>query len=364
MRNIFFLLLFSIISSNTFSQADRFFITGKVIDAGTKLPLQGASVFAENTTIGTATDAAGNFKLQLPNGGYELVVTFTGFNTGNRRINTSDANDKNISFELKEKEKELQGVSVVATGEVPDGLEKYGSFFLDQFIGKTTNSAGCTIKNKGALKFYFSKRRNRLKVLASEPLLIENNSLGYNIKYELDSFTHEYATQVSLYTGNPLFEEITPANDEQQTKWKLAREEAYRGSVLHFMRSVYSRELKAEGFEIQFVVNINGKDSALKLKDIYGALNYKKDDSTQTATIRPNQNQLVVIYTKEKPASAYLTENEKEPMNFQFSVLTFLPQHSITIEQNGYYYEQNDLTTNDYWTWERVADLVPYDFIP
>jgi hypothetical protein len=62
-------------------------------------------VFAENTTIGTATDAEGNFKLYLPNGGYTLVVTFTGFNTESKRINTSDANDNNLAFELKQKEK-------------------------------------------------------------------------------------------------------------------------------------------------------------------------------------------------------------------------------------------------------------------
>ena len=71
-----------------------------------------------------------------------------------------------------------------------------------------------------------------------------------------------------------------------------------------------------------------------------------------------------MIYTKEKPAAAYLTENEKEPTDFQFSILTFLPGHSITIEQNGYYFEQNEVTTNEYWTWERIADQVPYDYVP
>lgn len=364
MRNIFLMFTLLVISATSFSQATNFVITGKVINAETKMPLQAASVFAENTTIGTATDAEGNFKLYLPNGGYELVVTFTGFNTETKRINTADANNTGIVFELKQKEKEMQAVAVIASNEVKDGLEKYGSFFMDQFIGKTANSKGCTIKNKEVLKFFFSKRRNRLKVTASEPLIIENNALGYNIKYALDSFTHEYATQVSLYTGNPLFEEMTTTDPAQQAKWKKAREEAYKGSVLHFMRSVYNKQLREEGFEIQYVVDINGRDSALKLKNFYAALNYQKNDSLQIVDIRPNQNRVGVIYTKEKPAAAYLVENEKEPVDFQFSVLTFLPGHSITIEQNGYFFEQNDLTTNEYWTWERIADQVPYDYVP
>ncbi len=364
MRNIFLMWCFSSLSFISFSQSTNFYITGKVVNAETRAALQGASVFAENTTIGTATDAEGNFRLLLPNGGYELVVTFTGFNTGTKRINSSDANDKNIVFELNSKEKEMAVVSVVATTEVKDGWNKYGLFFTEQFIGKTTNSTACTIKNKEALRFFFSKKRNRLKVIASEPLQIENKALGYNIRYALDSFTYEYATQVSLYTGNPLFEEMTALNPGEQEKWQQARREAYNGSILHFMRSVFSQQLKQEGFEIQFVVNINGLDTALKLKNTYGALNFKKDDSTQTVEIMPNQSQVAVIYTKEKPAAAYLAENEKESTDFQFSVLSFLPKHTITIEQNGYYYEQNELTTNEYWTWERVADLVPYDYNP
>ena len=363
MKNILFVLLCSSLSFHTFSQINFFYINGKVINDETKMPLQGASVFAENTTIGTTTDAEGNFKLRLPDGGYELVITFTGFNKESRRISFSDASDKNIEFALKQKEKEMQGVSIVSTGEVKDGWEKYGNFFLEQFIGKTNNSATCTIKNKEVLKFFFSKRKNRLKVMAADPILIENNALGYIIKYALDSFTYEYASQVGLYTGNPLFEEMTALSTDQQMKWQQARLDAYHGSVLHFMRSVYNKQLKEEGFEIQFVVKINGKDSALRLKNYYAALNYKKDDSTNTVEIMPNQNEVGVIYTREKPAVAYLKDNEKEPVNFQFSVLTFLPQHSITIETNGYFYEQNEITTNEYWTWERVADLLPYDYI-
>src|SRR3954471_1385101 len=107
MRNIFFILILLVISSALFSQSTNFLVTGKVINAETKMPLQAASVFAENTTLGTATDAEGNFKLQLPNGGYELVVTFTGFNTETKRINTTDANNTVILFELKQKEKEM-----------------------------------------------------------------------------------------------------------------------------------------------------------------------------------------------------------------------------------------------------------------
>lgn len=363
-RNLLLIILCLPVFSSLHAQVGYFVVSGKVVNAETKMPLQGASVFAENTTLGTATDAEGNFRLQLPNGGYDLIFSFTGYHTESRRISPTDVNDRTLNVDLKAKEKELAVVSVVATGEVKDGLEKYGHFFIEQFIGKTTNSEACTILNKEVLKFYFSKKRNRLKVMAAEPLLIENKALGYNIKYALDSFTHEYATQVSIYTGNPLFEEMVAASPEQQSRWNEARKQAYMGSIVHFMRSLYNKRLREEGFEVQFVINYNGKDSALRLKDNYAAMNFTRDDSTQTVDIRPNQTKVVVIYTKEKPAAAFLAENEKDATDFQFSILNFLPNHPITIEQNGYYYEQNEVTTDEYWTWERVADQVPYDYQP
>jgi hypothetical protein len=361
MKKIFATLCFSFISVLVFSQT-YYIVHGKVLGADNKQPLQGASVFAQNTTIGTATDAEGNFKIYLPDGGYNLVITYTGYNTESRRISNADANDKNIVFELGLKEKEMADVAVVATSEVKNGWEKYGDFFLDRFIGQTVNSSACFIKNKDVVKFYFSKKRNRLKVMASEPLIIENQSLGYTLKYALDSFTHEYNTEVSLYTGYPLFEEMPAADSSQKMKWTLARQQAYKGSMLHFMRSLYNKDLVKQGFEVQFVVDVNGKETAIPLKDFYGAFNYKKDDSTLLVEVRPNQQRVGVIYFKEKPAARFTALNPDEPSAFQFSTLTFLPKESIGIEQNGYYFEQNDIAISAYWTWDKIADQLPYDY--
>ncbi len=362
MKKLIPFILAVVISFSAFSQY-VYVVTGKVINAETKLPMVPASVFAENTTIGTATDAEGNFKLQLPNGGYNLVVTFTGYKTETKRITTGSADDKNIVIEMKLKQKEMEDVVVKATYEVADGWEKYGNFFLDNFIGKTANSKECVINNKEALKFYFYKRRNRLKVLATAPLEIVNNALGYKIKYELDSFTHEYNTEVSLYTGYPLFEEMKPADDAQKAKWETNRLKAYNGSILHFMRSLYQKRLKEEGFEIQFVIKTNDRESAIQVKNFYGALNYSKDDSTQTVEVWPNQNEVAVIYKNEKPEEDYQLANPDQPNKFQLSVFSFLPRQSIVIEQNGYYFEQTELTINQYLSWEKMADMLPYDFM-
>lgn len=360
-RILFFALL--LISISSFSQSTYYTISGKVIDAVTKAPLQAASVFAQSSTFGTATDAEGNFSFKIPNGGYDLAITYTGYETETRRITTT-AGDTKFTIELKLKDKTMETVAIVASNEVIDGWEKYGTFFTENFIGKTLFSQFCTLANHDSLRFYFSKRRNRLKVLSSVPLEIVNNALGYKIKYTLDSFTHEYGTQVSTYSGYPLFEEMHTTDSAQQRAWQLNRQVAYNGSILHFMRSIYNKKLKENGFEIQFIVDKNTpKEAAITPKDQYGAINYTID-STLIVEFSPNQPDMAVLYKKETPAEGYTLLNDDMPKDFELSILNINSSQAIAIEQNGFYYDQNDIIINGYWTWEKVADMLPYDYIP
>lgn len=362
MQKILPVLSFFFLSLFATAQPTYFTTNGKIIDVVTKLPLQAASVFAQNTTMGTATDAAGNFLLKLPAGGYDIVITFTGYETVSKRVTSSDNNNSGIVIEMKQKNNAMEEVLIKSSNEVKDGWEKYGNLFIENFIGKTTNSELCTIKNKEVVKFYFSKRRNRLKVLADAPVEIENNALGYKIKYTLDSFVHDFATQASAFTGYPLFEEMQTSDNAQQAAWQAKRLIAYNGSILHFMRSVYNRHLKEEGFEIQFVAKNNDKDTAIRVSNFYGALNYSKDDSTQVVDIVPNQPDVAVLYKNEIPEQSYFSGDEEGKKNFELSVINIAAAQSIAIEQNGYYYDQNDITISGYWAWEKTADMVPYDF--
>ncbi len=359
MKTCSILIIITFLFSNVSAQ-NNYTLYGRVVNEVTGLPMAAASVFAQNTTLGTVTDNEGNFKLILPNGGYDLIISFTGYKTENRRITSSDANEK-IVFTLKEKEKELESVAVVSTNEVKDGLAKYGQFFMNEFIGKSTNSKQCSIQNPDVLHFFFSKKKNRLKITATEPLIVKNNAFGYNIKYELDSFTHEYKTEVSTYSGYPLFENMQ-GDSAQMQQWQAARREAYKGSILHFMRSVYHKNIEEQQFEMQFIVKVYGKDEGIKVKDMYAAINYAKDDSTQTVEILPNQNEVAILFLGAKPTADYLAENTLESPTFKLSILSFKPKESIIVEQNGYFYDQNDVTTSGYWAWDKVAEQLPYDY--
>lgn len=359
-----YLLICALFSfSISHAQNTYYTITGIVTNAATKTPLQGASVYAENTTLGTATDADGKFYLSLPNGGYNLIVSFTGFNTTDIRVSNTTAASP-LQIEMNIKEKSLQEVAIVSTNEVKNGWDKYGRFFLDEFIGSTPEAGQCNIKNPETLKFYFSKRKNRLKVLATEPLLIDNNALGYTIKYELDSFVHEYNAAATIYTGYPLFEEMKTTDSLVSNQWKKAREDAYYGSLLHFMRSLFRHKLNEDGFELQWLKRIDGKDSMVMMNDYYSSLGCKWSDDHNNLLLQPSEKIVGIIYKDAIPDAAYLKENTDAPADFQFSTFKFLSEEKLTIENNGFFFDPNDVSIADYWEWCKMANTLPFDYWP
>ena len=85
MKKGLFAFLLLCISLSTFSQT---YIEGKVT-TNTNEDLDGASVYLNNTTIGTTTNSKGEFKLKVNKGNYDLVISFIGHTTSRIKINTN-----------------------------------------------------------------------------------------------------------------------------------------------------------------------------------------------------------------------------------------------------------------------------------
>lgn len=334
----------------------NFQVSGKIVDANSKQPLQGASVFCQNTTVGTATNGDGEFRLNLASGGYDLVVSFTGYDTWSQRISHTSAGLSQLLIELRPKDKSIEAVTITASSEVKDGWTKYGQFFIDNFIGKSSNAKQCVLKNPEALRFFFNKKRNRLKVTGKEDLVILNNALGYTIRYQLDSFVHEYGTGRTLYTGYPFFEALSSTAQDAE-KWSSNRRTAYYGSLLHFMRSYKDSTLNQSGYKIELMAEDN---STTAIYDPYDTLYFNIVEAKVELGF---VDKLRIVYAKEQPESIYLTDN-KLPANttVQISILIF--QDLLTVEQNGFYFDQRDLVTLGYMGWEKMGDRLPYDYYP
>ena len=85
MKKLWSLLWLIAITCNVFAAE----ITGKVIDFGTKQPIEFANVSlmqGENLATGTVTDEKGEFTIEIADGNYTLVVSFMGYSEQRKEL--------------------------------------------------------------------------------------------------------------------------------------------------------------------------------------------------------------------------------------------------------------------------------------
>ncbi|TAL51441.1 MAG: carboxypeptidase-like regulatory domain-containing protein, partial [Chitinophagaceae bacterium] len=113
-------LFFFLISSCFALGQSNFTVSGKVFDSASKEPLVSASVFCQNTTQGTATNKEGNFSLSLKPGGYDLIITYTGYQSKLIRISQNE-NTTGLQVEMVKAEQSMEEVVIRNSNEVKNG---------------------------------------------------------------------------------------------------------------------------------------------------------------------------------------------------------------------------------------------------
>ena len=394
---LLFILLFS------FAANSQKLLKGVVIDTEKNKPVSNASVFLNTTSIGTVTNDHGNFELTIPNGKYDLIVSSVGYETYNQTINANELSDF-ITIKLKVKSEIMQ--TVIVEPYEKDGWEKWGKFFLDNFIGTSANALNCKIKNTAVIHFRNSKKTNELSAVTDEPLIIENKALGYTLKYQLETFSYNFKSHYLLYTGYPFFQPMKGGAGKQK-RWEKNRREAYTGSIMHFMRGVYRNKILEEGFEVRSLQKIpNAEKQRVKAaysgnmhsvksangtvivtqinkdtsdyydrilrqedyKDIIGknlligdSIAYAVNSTTAGLDFK---NYLLVIY-KNKIAPLEYRQQFPKSSAAMMSQIILINGNPIEIEANGSYYNPVDLMSNGYWAWsEKMAMMLPLDYVP
>lgn len=196
--------------------------------------------------------------------------------------------------------------------------------------------------------------------MATDALLISNNALGYNLRYQLDSFVWHYNTSINSYRGYCLYTEME-GSDSMKRIWAVNRTKVYEGSKLHFMRSYYDSSVLEDGWIVDLLDERNDKKFN-KVTDVYDTLYYGALDSTmQIELFYPRK--FSVTYIKKRPEAEYLKKMNL-PKNVPYLISYIDMKESIAITQNGYYYDQKDWVNQGYWSWKNVGDLLPYDYTP
>ncbi|MEN8226592.1 MAG: TonB-dependent receptor plug domain-containing protein [Bacteroidota bacterium] len=108
----FIIVLFTLISTLALGQ-------NKVIlhiTDESEIPLIGATVIIIETTTGTITDEKGKTTLHnLPDGSFEILISFIGYEEKKINLNFPDENNKTIEVELEEEGEELEEVVIATT---------------------------------------------------------------------------------------------------------------------------------------------------------------------------------------------------------------------------------------------------------
>jgi hypothetical protein len=342
-------------------------ISGVVRDDSTSRPIENADVFIANTTLGCGTDQYGRFELKnVPLGANEIAASRVGYKMCSLRLNLSEKGAKEIEIRLRQKSI-LVGETVV-TAPDPSEWRKQLKRFSDLFLGTSDAAKKCKIVNSEVLDF--SEADNSFQATALAPLEIDNLALGYHLHFELTLFRVTNESRIAdwsspegilTYQGLPKFTELQSSSDEEKARWIENRLRVFRGSLRHFLASLYAKELQKNGFSIVSMPNADANAWRAPREAV------NEDDITiegggPWGRVLHFEGLLLVNYGREGPESDFPRLNIFSG-NVQTSWIR-LNYRNLSLNSRGLIKEMLPLKAYGYWAWKRVGDLLPLDFEP
>jgi hypothetical protein len=363
---LFFLILFS---TQVSSQST---ITGRISNLKTGLPIEGVDVSVVNYNIGTTSYTDGSYKLKnIPASATEILLSHISYKP--IIVKLIEVNNGKLDVILEPEEISLHEVTIVAKKD--KSRKKQLKKFKKAFFGSTFNSSKCEILNPEVL--IFTEDANGILFVKPQVLLeIENNSTGYLIYFLLEHFKLD--GELVSYAGKPAFTPLKAKNITDSLKWKSNREKTYYGSKMHFFYALFTNKLFEEGFEIsksRLSSNVFYEVKKLRAKDIV-IQNLNETHVNWTGFLRVEFRLESDPFYKEasnitsninlgQPSEKDMIQQGSTPTgsvaNNQVSYL-FLKKHNLKVNSIDQIIHSNNIVEYGYWTNERVADILPFDY--
>jgi len=378
-------------------------IVGQVLDDVTKEPLQYVNVFIERSTFGAATDINGDFQIEnIPDIGFNLVVSYVGYKTKVIPFNyRQDVENSKYIIEMKIDPVVLESIQVVgkARKRFKRDERKLLKRFTTEFLGRSENAKNCVIENPEVLNFEILDDDN-YRVTADAILYVQNRALGYRIGYLLEEFRFENGLKLNI--GSAKFQELEVKSRKRYTKWEIARDKAYNGSVQHFLNAMITNSLDKEGFElnlVQYDSVTSEYTTPLNPPPANEILTLNKTDQEYLYTLHANSD-VEVTYKGEYEESAYkklyrstsksgnykytdkkvktsiaLTETQNlssyqvfgvdvtDVDLFQKSIIFFL-EDDTPVGFPGQFKNPRDMLFGGWWRWGAFSDWLPLNYKP
>lgn len=358
-------------------------ISGIVTSESNGQPLSGASVYINGSTVGTVSGEDGRFHLStLPNGFYDVVVSFVGYEVIVYRA-IIQSKDLSITFKMTRKETELRKVVVMSK----NARERWLKVLRENFLGVTYPASRCSIKNEDEILFDMANK-DSMRAYSLVPLIIENKELGYRVYFELNELYYSNANHQTYFYGLSRYEELSN-REKVPAKYRNARERNYRGSSLHFYHSLIDSTTQQEGFNLLNIRYLEMNDSSVKTNQpviISGGSGVQPARGKMAAGYPVLRNDVVmkdsidgkivykliwkdklrVIYTKDPSGKAYLLKKVIMTGNLPkgvYSELEIISEPAI-LDKNGSLYNPLAVQFSGYWAYHKMADMLPIDYRP
>ncbi len=396
------LLVFVFFFSNGFTQQ---LVEGAVFDYQRK-QVAGASVYLNNTTIGTITKDDGSFSLIVPQGNFELIISHIGYKTRKENLNIVNYTEP-LRFVLVPETNILDEVVLKPTIYNQEWRNNL-AVFKNTFLGRTRLAKTCELLNPKVLHFETDKKTGSLSAVTREPLKIKHKGLGYIIEYDLVDYLLQ--NRKLTYLGYSKYQEL-PGGKRKQRRWQKNRRIAYLGSRMHLVRSLRSKKLKEEGYLIDQFKRIpnpnrpkeaqitearntirahkgvldlsrpistpkNALDSAMvimrkarlpKFNDQFYRKNLQEDDlifEFDSKIYLKFDNYLAITYTKEKEEPNYINFlSRRRVRGYQRSYIN-LTAEQVILGPSGEIINPLDYYSEGYWAYEQYADQLPLNYTP
>ncbi|MFB9842791.1 carboxypeptidase-like regulatory domain-containing protein [Mucilaginibacter ginsenosidivorans] len=356
---IAFCLIF--ISSSAWAQ---YKITGRVVDSADNKPIPGATVFLANASVATSASADGNFSLDNVRGGqYELVVSMVGYNSYHKVILVNNDITLPMIF-IAEKINTLNEVSIRPD---PDWERNYEAF-RGEFLGRSDFAKDCKIVNPETLNIHYDKVNFVLTATSFDFVMIDNNALGYRIKYKLDTFTRDFHQGIRYYAGTASFEKMK-GKPSQERRWQKNRMKAYEGSSMQFLRTLIAGDVAERGFKVLRLIRKPNPDykgfgnryiDGLVTKPLTPADYVKRTNQKDLFALVFNDC-LYVMYNGGTP----VPEDGKNPTGIGWATTNIIFNKPYAVfDNNGVFTDPSSITFEGEWGKSSMAELLPVDFEP
>jgi len=381
-------------------------ISGRVLNQADTKPVANASIFLNNATIGDKSANDGTFTLHnVKPGKYDLVVSIIGFEIYNQSITVNNSNMILPDITIFPKSILLNEVRIKPETD-PNRYRNY-IWFKDEFLGTSDIAKECKILNPEILDLNYDDETSTLTASSPGFLEIENNALGYKIKYLLTDFTlrnKDNSSKKVYYKGAVLYGEMK-GTTSQQKRWQKGRQEVYEGSSMHFFRSAFKNRTTEEGFrilqlstyanpdrpsdslieaKIKFYKELKSKNAEARDSVSYWEKKFKLPTNLQKLMPYP-LNDADIVTPTDKPGllalgcdhdALYISYNKslhfhKNSMLNYLDALNNTENTLVTFNSPYAYFYSNGVIINPYslffngvWARRRVAELLPLDYEP